>query len=79
MVLFAENHGYWQKIVDPFSGSQKGKYFIHLCPVEPPIQLGLQTIEVNILVKWSRQLIPGHWIIMVNHEFQGKLSGNLYS
>jgi hypothetical protein len=32
MVLFAENHGFWQKFFDPFSGSQKEKYFIHLCP-----------------------------------------------
>ena len=28
---FCRNHDNWQKIDDPFSGSQKGKYFINLC------------------------------------------------
>jgi hypothetical protein len=34
MVIFVENHDYWQTNFDTFSGSQKWKYFIHLwsCP-----------------------------------------------
>ena len=49
MVLFAENHGYWQKIVDPFSGSQKGKYFIHLCPL-PPLVLDMDNMIVITII-----------------------------
>ena len=39
--FFAENHDYWQKILHPFSGSQKGKYFIHLwkgCPCRMEVE-----------------------------------------
>ena len=39
MVLFAENHNYWQKNCDPFSGSQKGKYFKHICKSEYQIAI----------------------------------------
>ena len=48
---FVENHDYWQKIFDPFSGSQKQKYFIQLCESDPHMLVCIHRASLGVAPK----------------------------